>query len=61
VATSGEAICGGTTDIGGFSGTAEGTISSVEQALSSSISVRLRKLNWFFIEYWLKLYFVNIQ
>jgi hypothetical protein len=61
VATSGGTICGGKSATRGFSGIVKETIGSVEQALSNSISATLRKLNWFFIKNWLKLYFVNRQ
>ena len=61
VPTSGDTTWGGTTGVSGFSESLKGIVGSVEQALSSSIIVILRNLNWFFIEYWLKLYFINIQ
>ena len=52
---------GGTVDAAGFSGTTGTLVRMVVQALSSSNEAMTRKLNWFFIEFWLKLHLTNIH
>ena len=50
---------GGITGTGGFSGTTGGATGAVVQALRSNNNAKLKKLIWFFIEFWLQLNPVN--
>lgn len=57
----GSAAAGGTADAAGFSGTRGALVGTAVQALSNSNQATARKLNWFFIEFWLKLHLTNIH